>query len=86
MRAVISLQERGLIKPVFYGVAVGDGTSSFEVPLDVWKELLDSESFLVTDTDAWTRLLNGDQSHETMHRALPRGHPAVAYAIENRDF
>ena len=80
---VISLQDKGLLKRYVLGVVTSDGTSSFNIPNDVWRVIHTMEEFRLDDANL---LRLGDIRSFTEAQfvaALPSRHPIVKTHIEN---
>lgn len=77
----ISLQDKGLIKGFWCGM---DGTSSFEIPKDVWRVLLSMEEFDDFSREGLLGALMPGQFNTTeiILACLPQAHPAVRAATK----
>lgn len=75
----INLQDKGLIQIFWTGFIPSDGTSSFEVPKDVWRVMLSMDEFRNFDPSNLIRVLTPNQgaTEAMILAALPQGHPAV---------
>lgn len=73
----LTLQDKKLIKYYWSGVAYGDGQSDFEIPKDVWRQMLGLSEFVFRDLQASAYTLkNGGDEHQIVG-ALPQSHPSV---------
>ncbi|MFN3663913.1 hypothetical protein [Yoonia sp.] len=79
LSTIISLQDSGLIRSFWCGVAKGDGTRSFEIPKEVWRVLLSMEEFRISDPARLLAVFSRDQGHSEARilAALPQAHPSV---------
>ena len=74
---VLSLQDKGLIQRFWSGVVSGDGTSSFDVPEDVWRILISMEEFAMPNAPAFKKAVRHGTGDEQILSTLPPKHPAV---------
>ena len=73
----LGLLDKGLIEEYSIPVVVGDGTSSYRVPMEVWRLMIDMGEFRFSDHDQSRSVLpHGGNEHQVV-LALPQGHPAV---------
>ncbi len=77
LEIIISLEDKKLLARVFLMVATGDGTSSFEIPLDVWRVILRMKEFKLRDSNALLRTLSSRFDEEQLVDLLPQMHPAI---------
>ncbi|MGK7652386.1 hypothetical protein ACSQ76_08225 [Roseovarius sp. B08] len=78
LAVTISLQDKGLIKSYFLGVGFGDGTTSFRIPMEVWRALLGMEEFRMQDKAALARALKSNSTDAQILALLPQSHPAIS--------
>ena len=80
----ISLQDNGLIRSFWCGAIPGDGTTSFEVPKEVWRVLLSMEEFGNFSHERLLLALKQGQfnTEESILACLPQAHPAVRANME----
>ncbi|MDU9006868.1 hypothetical protein [Sedimentitalea todarodis] len=85
LSTIISLQDSGLIRHFWCGAIPGDGTTSFEVPKEVWRVLLSMEEFRVSDPARLLVVLtpNNGQTEAAIIAALPQAHPAVSSRLRS---
>lgn len=75
---VLLLQEKNLIRPFFCGVIAGDGTSSFEIPMEVWKLLQTMNEFSEFERRGLVEAIaSGEISKQQLLQLLPKKHPKV---------
>jgi len=85
LAAVISLQDKGLIRFFSSGVIWGDGCSSFEVPKEVWRVLLSMGEFGGLNAEGLLRALeSGSINDAPLLECLPQAHPAVRAKTEQQ--
>lgn len=84
MPVTISLQDKGLIRSFWSGMISGDGTTSFEVPMEVWRALLSMKEFGDFNHQRLLLALETGQlnSEGKILECLPQAHPAVIVEIE----
>ena len=80
----ISLQDKGLIRHFWCGAIPGDGTTSFEIPKDVWRVLLSMEEFGDFIHEGLLLALKPGQfnTEAIILACLPQAHPAVRAKTE----
>jgi len=81
----IDLLDSGLIRRFWCGVFPGDGTTSFEIPKDVWRVIHAMEEFRIFDPARLMYILtNSDsQTEDSIVSALPQAHPAVRSWVQS---
>lgn len=80
----ISLQDKGLIQSFWCGAISGDGTTSFEVPKEVWRILLSMKEFGDFSHEGLLLALKSGQfnTEAIILACLPQAHPAVRAETE----
>ena len=86
MAEAIRLQDKGLIRSFWCGAIPGDGTTSFEVPMEVWRVLLSMEEFIDFSHEGLLTSLHSVQfnTEEIILACLPQAHPAVRAETEQQ--